>query len=706
MPGASRPPATTTTGRAAHRAPSLIAAAVILAAATVVYLPALDAGRIWDDATYVFDNPTLRDLDGLRQIWLAPAASPAYYPVVFSSFWLEHRLWGDDPFGYHLVNVLLHGLNALLAYVVLRRLSVPGAWLGALLFALHPVHVESVAWIAERKDLFSAAFFLLALLAWLRFVAAPTAGRYVTVLALHAAALLSKSVAASFPAVALLATYWQRGRVGWRQALATLPLVALSLALALVTAWRERLDQTPQVGLGLLESVLVAGRNLAFYVRTLVAPFGLMSIYPRWEIDLSDPLQYAWPLLAVAVIVTLWLLRRRWGVGPFVAALGFVLLHLPTLGLVSFHYMHYAFVADRYQYLAVLAPLALCGALVGPALARRAPMPSPRRPAGGRGAATAVRAAAMAVRWPLMIPVVLALSGLGTLTWRQAARYEDAVTLSRHNLELNPEAWGAHVNLGVALGARGERRVAIEHLERALEIEPDAAVPLYNLSILRIQRGELEPAIDGLERLLAIDPDYPDARYALGVALTRAGRLPAAIDTLERALDDFAAGPGRRPGVGPTEIRLALADARYLAGRYEAAAVTATSVIAELPAADPRRGYLLLTRFLAVWRLEDRAAAGATVTGMTSGDPWCGELLDFYRGRFSAAELLAMARAAPAAERPGRLCEAHYYIGMALLLEGDAAAARAELEACVATGLTHFTEHERARQELRALGSR
>jgi hypothetical protein len=127
-------------------------AVLLFAATAIAYARVLDAGFVWDDFLYVVDNPTLRDLDGLRSIWLDPRANSQYYPLVFTSFWVEYHLWQLEPIGYHVTNVLLHAVDALLVWVLLRRLSLPGAWLAAAVFALHPTHVESVAWVSERKN--------------------------------------------------------------------------------------------------------------------------------------------------------------------------------------------------------------------------------------------------------------------------------------------------------------------------------------------------------------------------------------------------------------------------------------------------------------------------------------------------------------------------------------------------------------------------
>src|SRR5688572_14772657 len=164
---AQRPRQTTSRWR-----PVLLPAAALLAMTLIAYAPAFRAGFIWDDPDYVTNNATLRSLDGLRQIWFVPQATPQYYPLVHTSFWIEYQLSGLNPTGYHAVNVLLHAVAAILLWRVLTMLEVPGAWLAAGMFAVHPIHVESVAWVTERKNVLSGVFYLASALMYLRFVGA------------------------------------------------------------------------------------------------------------------------------------------------------------------------------------------------------------------------------------------------------------------------------------------------------------------------------------------------------------------------------------------------------------------------------------------------------------------------------------------------------------------------------------------------------
>jgi hypothetical protein len=338
-------------------------AAAIVAATLVAYLPALGAGFVWDDDDYVTNNPLLRDPDGLARIWLSADAPSQYFPLVYTFFRLEYALWGLEPFGYHLVNVCLHAANALLAWAVLARLALPGAWLAAAIFALHPVHVESVAWISERKNVLSTLCFLGALLAWLRF-ALDGAGKrwWIVAFGLYVLALFAKTTACTLPAAQLLAL-WLRGRAIDARRLAQLaPFLVVGVAMGAFTILWERLHQGTQgdrFALGFVESVLVASRAVWFYLGKLALPIGLSFSYPKFEVGAGDPRDWAWLVAGALLLFALWRARGRLGRGPLTAALFFVAMLSPVLGFIPLYTFLYTYVADHYQYVASLGPIAL-----------------------------------------------------------------------------------------------------------------------------------------------------------------------------------------------------------------------------------------------------------------------------------------------------------------------------------------------------------
>ena len=264
----------------------------------VSYLPAmLWGGFVWDDHTYIVEAELVHQLSGLWQMWFSPAAhvETHYWPLTYTTFWLEHKLWGYDPTGYHIVSVLLHLANTLLVWQILRRMAVPGAWVVVAVFGVHPLHVESVAWVIERKDVLSGLFYLAAALLWMRFIDKPQARYYVGSLALYAAAMLSKSIAVTLPAALLIWHWWKHGRVTSADLLRLVPFCMVGLAIVVgdLSFYQSRIQESIEalsLGYSLTERTLIAARALWFYTGKLLWPTNLAVIYPRWDIRVADPL--------------------------------------------------------------------------------------------------------------------------------------------------------------------------------------------------------------------------------------------------------------------------------------------------------------------------------------------------------------------------------------------------------------------------------
>jgi tetratricopeptide (TPR) repeat protein len=495
--------------------PRLLALALVMAT-LLAYQPALRCGYIWDDDVYVTQNHALRSPDGLARLWLKPGTTPQYYPLVFTTFWAEYHLWGLRPLGYHLDNIFLHAANALLLWCILRRLNFPAPWWTAALFAVHPVNVESVAWITERKNVLSAFFYFLATLAWFRFrpLTDPNPPRdwrfYPLLLALFLCALLGKTVTCSLPAALLLLLWWKTGRIQTRDVLELSPLFALGAASGLMTAWMEKhfVGATGTLWtLSPLQRCLVAGRALWFYAAKLVWPRNLSFNYPRWNINPHLPWQYLFPLAALAVLSALWLLRSRLGRGPLVAVLFFAGTLAPALGFFDVFPFGYSYVADHFQYLAGIGVIALA---VATAFRLRGQI---RELGDDAGVAAGT-----------VILVVLA-----TLTWRQTHAYQNAGTLWRDTLAKNPQSWFAHNDLGRALAQTGNEPEAIQQFQLAARLEPDYAAPHVNLASLSLKDGNLPAAIEQFQQAVRIDPNDANLHLKLATALLEAGRVDDAI---------------------------------------------------------------------------------------------------------------------------------------------------------------------------------
>lgn len=489
--------------------PAIAMFALFLVAALAAYFPALKGDFLWDDAGHI-TNPALQSWSGLMRIWFEPGTTQQYYPLLHSAFWFEHRLWGDSVLGYHLVNVLQHALAATLFGLLLRRLAVPGAWLAAWLFLLHPVCVESVAWICEQKNTLSLVLYLCAALAYLRFDAGRSPRRYTLATFLFVCALLTKTVTASLPAALLVVFWWQRGRLDSRRdVLPLLPWFTLGAGGGLFTAHFERAligAQGADFGLGALDRLVLAGRVFWFYLGKLAWPFELIFVYPRWNIDASVWWQWLFPAAGLGLLAGLawWSRRAR---GPLAVVLLFGGSLFPVLGFVNVYPFVFSYVADHFQYLASLAVFATAGAGLSH-LPRHA------------GKITAAL-----------------LAGLfGVLTWNQASNYRDNVTLYEATLRRNPDAWLAHHNLAILLVDRGQPDAALPHIERTLTLRPDYAEGLNNLGNCLTQLGRPGEALAPLERAIQLQPKYAAAHNTLGAALMALGRAEEGRTRFETAV--------------------------------------------------------------------------------------------------------------------------------------------------------------------------
>ncbi len=497
------------------RARTACGALFIIIATFLAYLPAIRSGFIWDDDTHVTHNAALKRPDGLMLIWTRLGATPQYYPMTHTSFWIEHKLWGDRPLGYHVTNVALHVTSALLLWRILTLLGLTGAWLAATIFALHPIEVESVAWVTERKNVLSGALYFGAMLAYLRASrdgGAPSWGGYALALVLFVGAVLSKTVAGTLPAALALILWWRDGRLPWRHAPYLAPMFVVGVAMGLLTGRMERTvvgAAGPEWDWSVIERCLIAGRALWFYPYKLLVPVNLSFIYERWEIDARAAWQYLFPLAALLLVVALFVLRNRIGRGPLACVLYYGGTLFPALGFVNVYPHRYSFVADHFQYLAGVGLIVFISGIVSRAFAK------PQARVG--------------------FTVTLALV-LGVLTWHQAGMYRNARTLWERTLDRNPRAWIAHDHLGEILGAT-DPAAAAGHFAAAIELEPKHVEGYIGLGNLLLRRGDINGAIEQFRRAVAARPDKPLPYYHLGNALASAGDPAAAAGAHEQALD-------------------------------------------------------------------------------------------------------------------------------------------------------------------------
>jgi tetratricopeptide (TPR) repeat protein len=490
-------------------------ALVLVIVTFMVYSPALRGGFVFDDAM-ITDNRLIKAGDGLRRFWFTTEA-PDYYPLTWSLWWLEWRLWGDNAAGYHVVNVLFHGVNAVMVWLVLRRLKIPGAWLTGLVFALHPVNVVTVAWIIEQKNTLSMLFCGAAVLLYLRFDEQDQKHWYILSLTTFLLALLSKTAVVMLPVVLLGCMWWQHGRVRQKDWLRSLPFLGLSVILGLATIWFHYTHVltriSPRAG-GFPSRLAAAGWVPWFYLYKAIWPLNLMMIYPLRAVDASRWISWIPGLVLTTCFFVFWRKRQTWG-RPLLFGLGyFVVMLFPVLGFFDQSFFRSTLVADHWQYGAIIGVIALVIA-AGVSLCRRL------GPSG---------------RYVGPLAAAAVLVDLGTASWGRCGVYENNEALWRDTLAKNPNAWLAHNNLGYVLANQGDLVSATWHYQEALRLEPRYPEAHNNLGNALIQVGKIQEAIGHYEQALRIDPDYANAHNNLGNALERTGKIEEAIGQYEQAL--------------------------------------------------------------------------------------------------------------------------------------------------------------------------
>jgi len=490
--------------------------------------PALHGALVWDDAAHV-TRPDLRSWSGLGRIWFEVGATQQYYPVLHSAFWIEHRLWGDATLGYHLANILLHAASCCLFALILRRLwhtdstasgiSRGAEGFAAAIFAVHPVCVESVAWISEQKNTLSLLWYLLSALAYLEFATRRQRWVYWLALAFFLLAVGTKSVTATLPAALLVVLWWKRGRLCWKyDARPLVPWFFVAAVAGLFTVWAERKligAEGAAFDLSAGQRLLLAGRVIWFYLGKLGWPARLMFVYPRWQVAVGAG-WLAGVGGAVAVTAACWSVRRR-SRGPLAGWMFFVGSLFPALGFFNVYPFLFSYVADHFQYLASLGVIATMVGGITPLLAK----------------------ASSAVRRSGGIAGGLLLAGLVLLSNRQSHIYRDSETLYRATLALNPACWMARNNLAVELmKSRAGVAEALVHYEQALRLNPAYAETHNNYANLLATLPGREPeALAHYEQALRLRPDFVDAHVNLANLLVRLpGQMPEALAQYEMAL--------------------------------------------------------------------------------------------------------------------------------------------------------------------------
>ena len=486
-----------------------------------------------------------------RKGWLIAVALVAAVFLTYRPCWYGGFIWDDEshlsnlpvlqPLGYHLVSIALHAISALLVWRILVQLQIGGGLPGsgirensvagfstaefsqiplqwplfaAAIFALHPVNVASVAWIGHLKDVLAVTLALVSVLFYLSYERHAGLWRYGLAIGAFLLSTLATGIAVTLPIVLLACAWWQRGRIDRRDLLQVLPFVLIgAVAAGFHVGAHQNVAQGELIRSdGLLSRAAVAGCAMWFYLGKLIWPFDLSPVYPRWNIDDVSLISFLPGLLLLLILAAAWWQRRSWGRPVVMLIVCYVALLLPVLGFVNLDFMRYSLVADHWQYLAMIAPIAVfagCSAF----LARRFL----------RGPAAALASAAL-------------LIGLAILSWNQSEIYGDAETFFATTIDRNRECWLAYSKLGDILLHRGKIDLAIVHCERALELMPDDSEAQFTLAVALTKRDQDDLAIPHFQRAVELKPDDAVARDDLSAALRRRGQVDQAIAQAEKAI--------------------------------------------------------------------------------------------------------------------------------------------------------------------------
>lgn len=499
----------------------LVQAFLIVAAGFWVFGPALHGDWIGDDSWYVVDNPLIYDPARLWKAWFQIGSWVEYYPIEETVQWVQWQLWHTETFGYHLTNVVLHLTSALLVWRLFNKFGLRLAWLGGLLFVVHPMTVDSVALINELKASLSLPPFLLAMCAWIDYEENRNIRDYRLALGLFVVAMLCKITMAMFPVVILLYAWWKRGRIGWRDLKASAPFFAIAFALGMATI--EAGDIYSHVGTSyardiprgdLISRVVLAGEVIAFYFSKCLLPVTPMAIYPEWKVDPHSPAQYL-PLVVLALVIYfLWTKRETWGRHALLG-LGFFLIMLaPFMGLHWISYMNETWVLDHLLYIPMIGLIGLVVAGLGE-LARQ--LPRSVHPLG-------------------MGILTIAVGSLAMISHGYAEAFQGEATLSAYNLRYNPNSASLHNNLGVALAKADRLTEAVEQFEAALRLDPGALNTRQNLGNALLSLGRVSEAIEQHQQLLKLNPNLWEAHRCLGDDLMQAGQVAEAIAEYREAV--------------------------------------------------------------------------------------------------------------------------------------------------------------------------
>ncbi|PIQ85469.1 MAG: O-GlcNAc transferase [Candidatus Omnitrophica bacterium CG11_big_fil_rev_8_21_14_0_20_45_26] len=510
-----------------QRQKNLLLALLLFFIVLVVYIPATYFDFIWDDDQIIFHNPIIQTLGGIQLIWFEPGAMLQYYPLVHTTLWLEFQLFGPDPHSFHLFNILIHACNGVLLWRILRSFRIPGAWLGASLFVLHPVHAESVIWISELKNVLSTFFYLLSILMAIRFwhldnqtnATRSQKKYYFLCLLYYICALHCKTITCTLPVIVALLIWWRKEDVDWRkEVFRLLPFFLFGFMMGLLTIFLEKY-KVGAVGeawaFSLPEKVIIAGRAFWFYLGKLIYPINLSFVYPKWSINVNDPFQWLFPVFAIVLMMTSWILRNRLGKGLFVAFTFFFITLVPALGFFNVYPMLFSFVADHFQYLASIGPIVLFSASVSNGLRFLS---------------------SKYYRLLYFFIICVFVSVIGLLTVKRSLSFKNIDSLWTDTLKKNPNSFLAHSHLGSLLARTANYHRAERQLLKSIEIFPQDYISYVNLGNLELFiRNNPQKAVSYYEKASQNFEGAKSAALNLGLAFLELDLKMKATEQFYRA---------------------------------------------------------------------------------------------------------------------------------------------------------------------------
>jgi tetratricopeptide (TPR) repeat protein len=499
----------------------VLQAFLVIGAVLWIYWPSMHGTWIGDDVWYISTNPLLRDPWRLWKAWFEPGSWVEFYPIEESVQWFQWLLWHNNTFGYHLTNVVLHIVSAFLVWRLLGKFGLRLAWLGALLFAVHPEAVDSVSEMVELKNTLSLPPFILAMCLYMDYVETQSRRSYLWAIALFLVAMLCKITMMLFPFIILLYVWWKRGGITWNDVKASLPFFLISLALGMTTIWSGQAYSHPirnwdpgeaPLG-GALFRLVLSGQVIAFYFSRFFLPINPLAIYAKWPVDPSQWVGFLpWPMIGL-VIGCLWSKRRSWGRHALLG-LGFFLINLfPFVGFHPISYMNYTWVLDHMLYIPMIGLIGLVAAACEKIDDQ---LPAAVRP------------------WSICgLSLVLVL-----LTFQShlyAGQFVSEEALARYNLRFvdNVEL---HNNLGVALLHRGADAEALQEFQLASRCNPHDAKVHFNTADVLLKTGRISEAVEAYYQSVADAPDKGEAHAALADTLFQAGRVPESVAQYREAI--------------------------------------------------------------------------------------------------------------------------------------------------------------------------